>query len=133
MVESDADSETSSVEISVVQALKDGYEIIKNFGRWTQGCYARDVDGVSCGQLAPEAVSFCALGVLGHVTNGKCFKATCALQRVSESLFDRTVQEMNDSDKVFRLDAHQNVLRIYEWALDRWKLREPYEAELRKD
>lgn len=35
---------------------------------WTTGCHARDVEGICCPTLSPDAVAFCPAGALYRVT-----------------------------------------------------------------
>ena len=108
--------------------IAEAYEIIKNRERWTQGFYQRDKDGNHCPWA--EGYSFCALGALTYCGDGDSFRSRCAIQRISEELFGTNIQTVNDDNQVSPEQAHNNVLRVYETALKRWKDREPTDQEL---
>ena len=112
----------------IVKKIQAGYDIIKDIDRWAQGYYQYDKNGEKCPWA--EGYCFCALGVLVFVGDGHSHNARCAIQRISEELFGKSVQEVNDDETVSKEVAHRNVLKVYLMALDRWKDRDPEPWEL---
>ncbi len=110
----------------IATEIQKGYDIIKNIDRWAVGYYQYDKEGKKC--PSAEGYSFCALGAIKYSKDSN--DAWCALQRVSEELFGKAVQVVNDDTTVPHEVAHKNVLRIYETALERWKDQDPEPWEL---
>ena len=136
----------------VMTLIQDAYDIIKDINRWAQGGYAFNAEGTSC--FTSYGSTFCALGALNYVSfmNKDApyyerrithrFRAQAALQRVSEELFGgKPIQWVNDAGISLDIfaprptpdpEAHKNVLKVYETALERWKDREPTIEEMTK-
>lgn len=120
----------------VIKIVVDSYNLIKDPKKWAQGFYQKDENGKNC--QWHEGYSFCALGAIQHfcvdsdtaensLNNGH--KAVCILQRHSEKLFGKqSIQIVNDSTP--SSIAHQNVLRIFESVIEKFKDREPTEEEM---
>jgi pyruvate formate-lyase activating enzyme-like uncharacterized protein len=113
----------------IIKNIYDAYQLIKDKNNWTQGYYQRDEFGNKCEWL--KGCSFCALGAISFVrySGNVAFNAQCLLQRMSEKLFNKPIQKVNDDPFSSKEEAHKNVLLVYEEALRIWKDREPTEEE----
>jgi len=119
----------------IITIVKNAYDIIKDHDRWAQGYFQKDKDGKNCAW--EDGYSFCALGALCFVANKDndqlndnfYHKALCIVQRHSEQMFQgNNIQTVNDSTPC--AIAYENVLRIFESVIEKFKDREPTEEEL---
>ncbi len=53
--------------MSAVPQLERLYDLLQDSERWTQGCLARNKEGVSCPTTSPTAVRFSLLGALDYL------------------------------------------------------------------
>ena len=105
---------------STQQILKAAYDLLKDPKHWTQGTQYRNKYEFPC--HPKEAVSFCAVGAIfcqldTHHYDGDQV-AIVHLQQASWMLFGKLVQVLNDDLEPSKKIVHQNVLRVYEKALE---------------
>lgn len=113
------------VASTVAEAFKLSHDLFQDKSRWCKGYYNRDKDGRECPWK--EGYSFCALGALCFFTNGLSNHAQCALQRISEYLYDgKTIQDINDNDP----NGYAKVLYALEFGMEFWKDRDPTSEEV---
>lgn len=118
----------------VIELVQKAYDIIKNPERWAQGYYQKDKDGNHCPWR--DGYSFCSLGALhfvhfidgGEVDSEVYHKAVCIIQRHAEKMFGSEIQTVNDSTPP--AIAHQNVLKVYESVIDKFRDRDPNDDEI---
>jgi hypothetical protein len=97
------------------EALIAAQNLIRNPERWTQGAYARNVDGVAVSPRELSAKCWCASGAVYHVTkdsqffvNTAALLALGALREVAEG----SVTTFND------LAGHSEVLDLFDAAIE---------------
>lgn len=111
-------------ELPVAEVYAKAYTLFQDKERWAQGYYNKDKDGKNCPWR--EGFSFCALGALCFFGNGHSHAAQCCLQRISEHLYGKHIQEVNDNDP----EGYEKVLKALEFGMELWKDRQPIEEEL---
>lgn len=110
---------------TVAEAFRKSYDLFQDKSRWSKGYYQRDKAGNECPWR--EGYSFCALGALCFFTDGLSNHATCALQRISEYLYDgRVIQDVNDNDP----QGYEKVLKALEFGMEFWKDHDPTSEEV---
>jgi hypothetical protein len=99
-------------------------EFFQDQDRFCTGYYQKDKDGNLCKWA--EGYSYCALGAICFFTDGMgSHEPQCCLQRVSEYLYDKNIQEVNDGP-----DGYAKVLVALKFAIELWQGREPTKDEL---
>lgn len=113
----------------IIQKIQEAYELIKDFDRWCQGYYQQDKDGKNCPWR--DGYKFCGLGAISYAygiveSTESTTPAVATLQRAAEKLFNGgCLQQINDDASVSPEQAHQNVLKVYQYVLELFKDREP--------
>ncbi len=121
-----------------MEIIRQAYDHIKIPEQWCQGYYQRDKEGNMTGWR--DSYSCCALGALNvpfkylpvrpseicYEENYSAeFIATCTLPRISERLFGKHIQQVNDDVNVDKNICHRNILKIYETAIEMFSDSEP--------
>ena len=101
----------------VKQALIDAKELISTPERWTQYAWSRTADGVSAGSFTEDAVCWCSIGAIRHVTKDSPYQVTgvarVLLDQEANSLGYETAIEYNDEH------THAEVMALFDKAIVR--------------
>jgi hypothetical protein len=95
-----------------LETLKAARQLISHPAKWTQGEFARDIDGDASGVLVARAHCFCALGAI-EKAYGSCAwtEADDAISRVCRRKFGQEVGHFNDTH------THAEVLALFDAAI----------------
>lgn len=107
------------MERTVEEIFISAWNFFQDKTRWAQGYYNFDKFGKKCGWAG--AHSFCALGAVSFFSEGDSHKAQCCLQRISEHLYGKRIQDVNDNDP----DAYNKVLAALKFGTELWHGVEP--------
>lgn len=109
----------------VSQVYQEVIEFFQDKSRFAQGYYQYDINGKKCGWA--DAHSYCVLGALSFFTDGNQHIATYLLQRVSEFLYGKSIQQVNDGE-----DGWLLVMKALDFAAIYWKNKIPTDEDLGK-
>jgi hypothetical protein len=123
---------------STMQLIREGYELIKHRENWGQNYFWANSDGKAT--YHKHAAKFCAAGAVGFaahdvdraLNNAANIAAQSLLCRIGERLHDGAdIEDINDgrNPKGTPDECYDRIIKIYAYALDRWKDREPEECE----
>lgn len=119
---------------AVAQVYSEMLELYKDKNRFAQGYYQKNEAGERCPWR--EGYSFCAMGAISKFSytttdngaslyDGLSHTSLCCLQRVSEHLYGRCIQHVNDDE-----NGYENVIKALEFARALWIGREPTREDL---
>jgi hypothetical protein len=95
-----------------LETLKAARQLITDPAKWTQGEFARDVDGSASFALSERAHCYCALGALEKVIGRPDYTdAYDKLWRVCRTKFGTDVAAFNDTH------THAEVLALFDAAI----------------
>jgi len=104
---------------TAVEILTNARQSISDEKNWTQGVYARDIDGYSVVEMEPTAVCFCSLGAIRKAIPGDDYKGyNNARDSLYETLRGRphlNVHGFNDHPNT----KHSDVLALFDDTIKR--------------
>ena len=105
--------------MDTVEILKKARELISDESRWTQGWYAKNNNGAWTSWIGPDAVCFCSIGAMAHVSkdavfvieSSPAFAALASAMQEDHDQHENVVAEFND------MHTHAEVLAAFDRAI----------------